>query len=134
MGFDYKLKHKAIQRRTNRLGKTMLFTSTELNSGKVLELYREKDVIDKTFSLMKNHGLSPLNTTLKSSTRARVLLVYLGYLLLSLLRIKLNKDISLEKAITRLSEVREVVYKDGSRTRPELTNEQKATLEKLKML
>jgi len=132
--FTYKLKHKSIQRYTNRFGKTVLFTSTKLDPVEVLKTYREKDVIEKVFQLMKKHGLKRTNSNLETSTKARILLSYLGYLLLSLLRMNLDDEISLEKALTSLGEIREVVYKDGSRELPELTKLQKSVLEKLNML
>ena len=133
-GFGYRLKHKAVQRRVNRLGKTVLFTSTDLPIGKVLELYREKDVVDKVFGVMKAHGLRPLRTGRVDATRARVFIAYLGYLLLSLLRMKLGKEVSLGKALAELEMVREVVYGDGSRALPEFTKDQKTILKKLGML
>ncbi|MDP7080727.1 MAG: IS1634 family transposase [Candidatus Undinarchaeales archaeon] len=132
--FTYRVKHKAVQRTTNRFGKTVLFTSTSLNAVDVLKLYREKDVIDKTFRLMKDRGLGPLQANLEGSTRARVFLAYLGYLMLCLLRMKLKEETSLEEALSRLGEVREVLYKDGSRELPELTKQQKAVLKMLGMM
>lgn len=127
--FSYKLRHKSIQWVTNRLGKTVLFTTTTLPAADVLKTYREKDVIEKTFQLMKKHGLTPINSNTEPATKARITLSYVGYLLLSLLRMKLDKDTSLEKALSILNEVREVVYKDGSLDLPELTKPQKEILE-----
>lgn len=132
--FTYTVKHKAVQRATNHFGKTVLFTSTTFGVEEVLRLYREKDVIDKTFRLMKDRGLTPLSVSTETSTRARVFLAYVGYLLLSLLRMKLKEEVSLEDAVKRLTEVREVVYQDGSRSLPELTKEQKAVFKMLDML
>ncbi len=132
--FTFRVKHKSVQRVTNRFGKTVLFTSTSLDAASVLKLYREKDVVEKVFQLMKGKGMVPINTSTESSTKARVLLNYLGYLLLSLLRQKLNEEITLQKALTRLGLVREVVYKDNSHELPELTKNQKEILKKLDML
>lgn len=123
--FTYKLKHKSIQRTTNRMGNTVLFTTTTLSPAEVLKAYREKDVIEKTFQLMKKRGLTPVNSNKEESTRSRIMVSYLGYLLLSLLRMKLKDDVSLDKAMDTLADVREVVYKDGSRELPELTNNQR---------
>jgi len=132
--FTFTVKHKSVQRVTNRFGKTVLFTSTGLDAASVLKLYREKDVVEKVFQLMKGKGMTPINASTESSTKARVLLSYLGYLLLSLLRQKLDEDFTLQKALAKLEQIREVVYKDGSRELPELTKEQKAVLKKLNML
>ena len=132
--FSYKLKHKSIQRSTNRFGKTVLFTTTSLSAVEVLKAYREKDVIEKTFQLMKKHGLSPINSNTEASTRARIMLSYLGYLMLSLLRMKLDEDTSLEKCLSTLGEVREVVYKDGTLDLPELTKPQKKIMKMVELL
>ena len=132
--FGYKLKHKSIQRSTNRFGKTVLFTTTSLSAVEVLKAYREKDVIEKTFQLMKKHGLTPVNTNTETSTRARIMLSYLGYLMLSLLRMKLDEDTSLEKCLSTLGEVREVVYKDGTLDLPELTKPQKKIMKMVGLL
>jgi transposase len=132
--FDYRVKHKAVQRTTNLMGGTVLFTTTGLRPEDVLRLYREKEVIDRTFRLMKDRGLEPLDVRLESSTRARVFLAYLGYLLLSLLRMKLKDEVTLEEALARLGEVRSVLYRDGSRELPELTKQQAEVLKLLGMV
>jgi transposase len=126
--FTYKLKHKSIQRSTNRMGNTVLFTTTSLSPAEVLKAYRERDVIEKTFQLMKKHGLTPINASTEGATRSRVMVSYLGYLLLSLMRMKLDEDTSLGRAMSTLSEVREVVYSDGTRELPELTKPQKKVM------
>lgn len=123
--FTYNLKHKSIQRTTNKFGKTVLFTTTDLNVSDVLKTYREKDVIEKTFQLMKKHGLTPINCNKEESTRSRIMLSYVGYLMLSLLRRKLDDGTSLEFCLSTLNEVREVAYTDGSLELPVLTKTQK---------
>lgn len=123
--FTYDLKHNSIQRTTNKYGKTVLFTTTDLSAADVLKAYREKDVIEKTFQLMKKHGLTPTNCNKEESTRSRIMLSYVGYLLLSLLRMKLDEGTSLDHCLKTLDEVREVSFTDGSLDMPELTKPQK---------
>ena len=132
--FTYRLKHKSIQRSTNRMGKTVLFTTTALSPAEVLKAYREKDVIEKTFQLMKKRGLAPINSSKEGSTRARVMVSYLGYLLLSLMRTRLKEETSLEGAVSTLSEIREAVYKDGTHELPELTKPQREIMEMVGLL
>ncbi len=127
--FTYNLKHKSIQRTTNKFGKTVLFTTTDLNAADVLKAYREKDVIEKTFQLMKKRGLTPINCNKEESTRSRIMLSYIGYLMLSLLRTKLDDGTSLGSCLTTLEGVREVSYTDGSKELPELTKLQKEIME-----
>lgn len=127
--FTYSLKHNSIQRTTNKYGKTVLFTTTNLSAADVLKSYRERDVIEKVFQLMKKHGLTPVNTNKEESTRSRILLSYVGYLMLSLLRMKLDECTSLDSCLRTLAEVREVSFNDGSLELPELTKPQKEIME-----
>ncbi|RLF67558.1 MAG: hypothetical protein DRN57_05505, partial [Thermoplasmata archaeon] len=79
----------------------------------------------KVFQLMKRNGLTPVKTTREESTRSRILLTYVGYLMLSRLRLKLDEGTSLDHCLKTLAEVREVSFKDGSLELPELTKPQK---------
>ncbi len=51
--FTYTLKHKAMQRKANRMGFIVLLTNTRLQQDKVLRIYREKDIVEKAFSHLK---------------------------------------------------------------------------------
>ena len=75
--------------------------------------------------MMKKHGLTPVNTSKEESTRSRILLSYVGYFMLSLLRMKLDEGTSLNHCLKTLDEVREVSFSDGSFELPELTKPQK---------
>jgi hypothetical protein len=78
--------------------------------------------------------LTPINSNTEASTISRIMLSYIGYLMLSLLRMKLAEDTSLEKCLSILGEVREVVYKDGSLDLPELTKPQKEIMKMVGLL
>lgn len=58
-GFTYELKHKAIQRKTNRFGYTILFTNTQFAADFILRTYREKDIVEKAFMHSKSN-IEPL--------------------------------------------------------------------------
>ncbi|MEM3193003.1 MAG: hypothetical protein QW292_13160 [Candidatus Parvarchaeota archaeon] len=45
--FPYKLRHKAIQRKTHRFGHTILFTNANISAGELLMTHREKDAVKK---------------------------------------------------------------------------------------
>ena len=47
--FTYRLKHNAVQARTNRMGYFVLFTSTRMSADDILRIYRQKDVVEKAF-------------------------------------------------------------------------------------
>ena len=57
--FSYRLKHNAIQARTNRMGLFILFINTILCANDVLKIYRQKDVVEKAFMHSKQ-DIEPL--------------------------------------------------------------------------
>ena len=143
--FTYKLINKNIKMKTNILGKTVLFTTTKPSSFTpydVLKTYREKDIVEKIFCIMKNKGLLPVHASTEETTKAKGMLTVLGYLLLSLLQKRLedkkrkegNVSFSLDKKLMLLDEIKEVVYKNGSTTLTDLLKEQKEMLEKLNVV
>lgn len=133
--FSYCLNQKEILQRKKGLGKIVLFTTTKLEAKEILILYREKDVIEKTFNVMKGKGLEPLKSTLDSTTRAYVRLVGVGYLLLALMKNRVTEgNMSLQKIIDHLSNVREVLYYDGSTVIADFTKQQREIMEQLNMV
>jgi len=130
MKFSYGLKHKAIQRRTNRFGYTVLITNTGIAANDLLKIYREKDAVEKSFSHIKPH-LEPFFSRSEEGTRARMFLTVLGYTLLAIIACKCG--ISYNQALNTISGMREVVYSSGAHAPVEYTKEQKEILEKLKL-
>ena len=128
--FTYSLKHKAIQRRTNRMGYTILFTNTRLKAEEVLRIYREKDTVEKAFSHLKPH-LEPFFSRSENGTRARLFLTVLGYTMVAMMASKC--DIPYSQALKIISGIREVVYSNGSHAHVEYTKEQREFIEKLKI-
>ncbi|MGC8662939.1 MAG: hypothetical protein ACP5TX_00840 [Thermoplasmata archaeon] len=129
--FTYSLKHKAIQRRTNRMGYTILFTNTRLKANEVLRIYREKDAVEKAFSHIKPH-LEPFFSRTEGGTRARLFLTVLGYSMVAIIAEKCG--ISYNQVLNTISGIREVVYSNGSHSHAEYTKEQRELLEKLKIV
>ena len=126
--FTYRLKHNAIQARTNRMGFFVLFTSTMMGADEILRIYREKDVVEKAFMHSKP-GMEPLYARTERGTRARIFLSILGY---SMMRMIAHRcELSYAETERILSGIREVVYSNGSHASAELTKEQKSLLEKL---
>ena len=128
--FTYSLKHKAIQRRTNRMGYTILFTNTRLKAEEVIRIYREKDTVEKAFSHLKPH-LEPFFSRSENGTRARLFLTVLGYTMVAMIASKC--DIPYSQALKIISGIREVVYSNGSHAHVEYTKEQRELIEKLKI-
>jgi transposase len=130
MKFSYELKHKAIQRKTNRFGYTVLITNTGIAANELLKIYREKDAVEKSFSHIKPH-LEPFFSRSEEGTRARMFLTVLGYTLLAIIAEKCR--ISYNQALNTISGMREVVYSSGAHAPVEYTKEQKEILEILKL-
>ena len=129
--FTYTLKHKAIQRRTNRMGYTILFTNTRLQADEVLRVYREKDTVEKAFSHIKLH-LEPFYSRSENGTRARLFLAVLRYTMVAIIAEKCGR--SYNQALNTMSGIREVVYPNGSHFHVEYTKEQRELLDKLKIV
>ena len=124
--FTYSLKHKAIQRKTNRMGYTILLTNTRLKAEEVLGIYREKDTVEKAFS-----HLEPFFSRSEKGTRARLFLTVLGYTMVAMIAARC--DIPYNQTLKVISGIREVVYTNGSYTHAEYTKEQRELIEKLKI-
>ncbi len=128
--FSYTLKHKAIQRRTNRFGFTILLTNTQLSGADVLKIYRDKDRVEKVFAHLKPH-LEPFFSRSEEGTRARLFLAILGYTMVSIAAHRCG--ITYNQALETLSGIREVVYSTGLHAHVEYTKDQRELLEKLKL-
>ncbi len=129
--FSYELKHKAIQRRTNKFGYSILFTNSSIRAQDILRIYREKDTVEKAFSHLKPH-LEPFFSRSESGTRARLFLTVLGYTLVAIIADRCG--ITYNQALKTISGIREVVYSDGSHSHAEYTKEQRELMEKLKIV
>ena len=139
--FSYVLLNKEVQKKTRRLGKTVLFTTTSFSMYDVIKTYREKDIVEKIFCILKKRGLISVNATTEETTKVKGMFAIFGYLLLALLRIKLedkkkkkDKTFSLDKKLLLLDEIKQVVFYNGSTTLTDLLIEQKEMLEKLNVV
>ena len=80
----YRLKHNAIQARTNRMGFFVLFTNTRMSAEDILRIYRQKDVVEKAFMHSKQ-CIQPLKARTVIGTRARMFLSILGYSIMAMI-------------------------------------------------
>ena len=126
--FTYRLKHNAIQARTNRMGFFILFTNTMLGADDILRIYRQKDVVEKAFMHSKPN-MEPLYARTERGTRARMFLSILGYSITAMAASRCGLSYAETEKV--MSGIREVVYTNGSHSPVELTKEQKSLLEKL---
>ena len=126
--FTYRLKHNAVQARTNRMGYFVLFTNTRMSAVDILRIYRQKDVVEKAFMHSKP-CMEPLYARSERGTRARMFLSILGYSILAMIASKSGMTYQQTEKI--LSGIKEIVYTNGSHSVVELTKEQRELLEKI---
>jgi transposase len=126
--FTYRLKHNAVQTRKNRMGFFVLFTNTRMSAEDILRIYRQKDVVEKAFMHSKP-SMEPSYARTERGTRARMFLSILGYTILAMMTSMTGMTYQQTEKI--LSDIKEVVYTNGSYSVVELTKEQKELLEKI---
>jgi len=131
---------KAIQRILNRCGKYVIFTThIDMEPIDVIDKYFEKDVIEKSFFIMKHlENLQPTRVRLENRVYANVFMCYLGYLLYSILKSKIPQKSNLTTVSTleELSRIREIEFTDQSnmdRQLTELTKNQKNIIKSIGM-
>jgi transposase len=131
---------KAIQRILNRCGKYIIFTThTDMDSVDVIDKYFEKDVIEKSFFVMKHlESLQPTRLRLENRVYANVFMCYLGYLLYSMLKSKIpqKSNLTTVMVLEELSRIREIEFTDQSnmdRQLTELTKNQKDIIKAIGM-
>lgn len=73
-------------------GYSAIFTTTYLSKENIVKMYFDKDLVEKAFQSMKGViNLRPIRHWLYNRVISHVFICYLAYLLLSILRIKLEK-------------------------------------------
>jgi len=135
-GFSYSPDLAKIDGRLGRTGFFILLSNDPgLDSGRVLDIYRGKDVIEKSYDDLKN-GLDfrRLRTHVNETTEGKLFVAFIALALRShlLAKIKANpetKNMTLEKALIELRKIRAIIYENGTRQLPPLTKTQKTILE-----
>ena len=89
MRFSYELKHKAIQRRTNRFGYNVLITNTGIAASELLRITRKRSRGERPYSVMKRtfRGGHTFITTVPR-VRVKTTFLCLGHNLFNLLSLE----------------------------------------------
>ena len=95
-------------------GYSCLFSSKKLSDEEMVHLYFDKDIVERAFKTLKGiTQLHPVRHWLYNRVTAHVFICYLSYLLLSLLKLKLNRfGISPEMALRDLGGMYKVYFFD----------------------
>ena len=126
--FTYRLKHNAVQVRTNRLGNFVLFTNTRMSAEYILRIYGQKDVVEKAFMHSKPY-MEPFYARSDGGTRAWMFLSILGYSIMPMMASM--TEITFRQTERILSNIKGVIYTNGAHSVVELTKEQKELLERI---
>ena len=106
---DGKLNMRNIRTAEELDGYSAIFTTTNLSKENIVRMYFDKDLVEKSFRSMKGViNLRPVRHWLYNRVIAHVFICYLAYLLLSILKMKLNK---LEMQPLRALKEVETLYK-----------------------
>jgi hypothetical protein len=125
-----------IDERLGRMGFFVLLSNdADLDSGRVLGIYRGRDVIEKNFDHLKN-GLDfrRLRTHVNETTDGKLFTGFIALILRSYLLNKIKakvetREFTLEKALKEYRKIRVVTFDDGSRMLTPLTKTQRHLLE-----
>jgi len=137
--FRINIKKNEVTQRINRMGKFFLFYYGERDWGECLTVYRERDIVEKGFKIMKNDIQSlPLNTSKDSTTKGFIFVRFIGLIirmkLLSMMReTKIIEDYTVESLLLELEKIRKVELQNGEVMVTELTRKQKEIMEKLNL-
>ena len=96
-------------------GYSVLFSTKDLETDRIVKPYFEKDKVEKAFRSLKSIlGLKPIKHWLEERVKSHIFICYLSYLLISLLDYKLKKtEVNALTAIDRLSTAYKVYLKDS---------------------
>ena len=137
--FRINIKKNAVSQRVNRMGKFFLFYYGERDWMECLTVYRERDIVEKGFKIMKNDIQSlPLNTNKDSTTKGFIFICFIGLIirmkLLSLMReTTIIEDHTVESLLLELEKIRKIELQNGEIIVTELTRKQKEIMEKLNL-
>ncbi len=137
--FRINIKKNAVSKRVNRMGKFFLFYYGERDWIECLTVYRERDIVEKGFKVMKNDVQSlPLNTNKDSTTRGFIFVCFIGLIirtrLLNMMReTKIIEDYTVQSLLLELEKIRKIELQNGKVIVTELTRKQKQIIEKLNL-
>lgn len=137
--FKIEIKKNAVSQRVNRMGKFFIFYYGERDWVECITYYRERDIIEKGFKIMKNDIQSlPLNTNKDSTTKGFIFVCFIGLIirmkLLNMMReTNIIEDYTVENLLLELEKIRKVELQNGEVIVTEITKKQKEIIEKMNL-
>lgn len=106
----FQIDEEKIKIEKKKAGKSVLLTTLNETSNKIVEQYFEKDIIEKLFKFTKQYAnLRPVRRYISKRVKIDVFLSFVGYYIIAFIRELLKEkklDITLEKLISELSQIR----------------------------
>jgi transposase len=138
-GFVVEARKNAVSQHVNRLGKYMLLYKGEVDWQECLAVYREKDIVEKAFRMLKGDvEASPLNTQKEETTRGLLFACYIGLMLrMRLLRrmkeTGLLEQYTVDSLLLELEKIKKIKLEDGTLMTSLLTRRHKDILTQLRL-
>lgn len=138
--FTYSLDYAKIDEIKQKYGYfALISTDNNLNVEEALTLYRQRNVIEKSFDQLKN-GMEykRLHTHYKETTEGKIFIAFIGLIMRTIFNNRLKSDektkaLSIKKVITELEKIQEIHLENGEEHRIPLTKIQKEILTALKV-
>jgi transposase len=127
--YHAKARNKAISQRENRMGRFMLVNSGEYTSIECLDLYRDKDRVEKAFEILKlDLDIFPVRERKPSTIRGLIFILFLSLIVRLTMRRMLtesglNKKYSMDKVFLELEKL-QIMEIDGKMIERERTKKQ----------
>ena len=137
--YTVNVKDKAVSQRVNRMGFTVILYRGEYDWKEVLTWYREKDIIEKMFMVMKKDlEIAPLRAHKTEVAKGLIFVNFIALImrfrLLQLMKkTDLTEKYSIPKLILELSKIRRISLQDGSFITSEISKKQKDIIKKLEL-
>ena len=103
-----------VEDTTSYSGLSFIFTTSKMALPNIIHSYFDKDVVEKSFQSLKGViRLRPIRHWLYNRVEAHIFICFLSYLLLSLLKLKVNKlEMSFQRALDELDGLYRIYIKD----------------------
>lgn len=129
--FKVEVRQNAVAQIVNKMGKFFIFYNGDFDWLHCLSIYRERDVVEKSFSILKNEiEALPLNTQKESTTRGFLFMNFLSLILRMRLLNRMReadmlKKYTVEKLLLELEKLKKVQLTNGEIIVTEMTSKQK---------
>ncbi len=137
--FKVNVKQKAVSRRLNMAGKMVILYHGDYSWEEVLGWNRERDIIDKMLSNIKNDlEAMPLRAHKSDVVRGMIFVTFLALVLRTRLMAKMKKTgvvkyYSIPALLLELSKIRRIELSDGMFYTTEITKKQRYILERMEV-